>query len=146
MTLWRSAMEASWVVAVRMRGLASEKRRASAGLSRGKPLASRTRTLTRTGSACSLTELCAEMEVGLAVCDEEAMATRKDATTAHERRDGSDRRSPEANIRNSFRGRYRQTTQEGGGGQDSRATNNRKVRSLLEEGEKVALNGDAASK
>jgi len=65
---------------------------------------------------------------------------------AHERRVGSDRRSLETDIHNSFRGRYRQITQEGGGGQDSRTTNNRKVRSLLEEGEKVALNGDAASK
>jgi hypothetical protein len=66
------------------------------------------------------------------------MAARKDATIAHERRDGSDRRSLVTDIYNSFRGRYRQTTQEGGGGQDSRATNNRKVRSLLEEGENVA--------
>jgi|HubBroStandDraft_2_1064218.scaffolds.fasta_scaffold1634559_1 hypothetical protein len=74
------------------------------------------------------------------------MATRKDATMAHERRDGSDRRSLDADIHNSFQGRYRQTTQEGGRGQDSRATNNRKVRSLSEEREKVVLNGDAASK
>ena len=74
------------------------------------------------------------------------MTTRKDATMAHERRGESDRRSLEADIHNSFRGRYRQTTQEGGAGQDSRATNNRKVRSLSEEAERVALEGGAASK
>jgi hypothetical protein len=83
------------------------------------------------------------MVVGLAVWDEEATAKRKDATMAHERQRGSDRGSLEADIRNSFRGRYRQTTQEGGGGQDSRAINNRNIRSLREEVEKLASKGGA---